>query len=122
MQSKTKETALCLLILLASSLGASARAQSSPQPTFFDEDRKLRVPTAEERREFRERRSQQWSEDTFLEESLGGVADPLTGNGWAGTNPGFTDDSISDPGGSFGIFQSLPPRTEGSSGIFRSLP
>ena len=120
MQNKTKETALCLLILLASSLGASARAQSSPQPTFFDEDRKLRVPTAAERRDSRARRSRPGFEDTFLEDALGGVADPLTGNGWAGTNPGSIDDSIS--GRSFGIFRSLPPRTEGSSGIFRSLP
>ncbi|MGK7901794.1 MAG: hypothetical protein AB4352_10335 [Hormoscilla sp.] len=120
MQNKTKGTALCLLILLASGLGASARAQSSPQPTFFDEDRKLRVPTAAERRESRERRSRPGFQDTFLQDSLGGVADPLTGNGWAGTNPGSTDNNISDR--SFGIFRSLPPRTEGSSGIFRSLP
>lgn len=113
----------CLLSLLASGISASARAQSSnPRPPFFEEERRLSIPTSAERQESREVRSRPGFGDTFLSDSLGGVADPLTGNGWAGNNPGFTDDSITDTG-SFGIFRSLPPGVSGgSSGIFESSP
>lgn len=134
MERKTKEPSFlvawgspavlgCLLSLLASGLGASAIAQESkPRPTFFEEERRLSIPTSAERQQSRQVRSQPGFGDTFLSDALGGVSDPLSGNGWAGNNPGFTDNSISE--GSFGIFRSLPPRESsgGSSGIFRSLP
>lgn len=133
MERKTKEprnlvawgsTAVlgCMLSLLASGLGASALAQESkPKPTFFEEERRLSIPTSAERQQSRQVRSKPGFGNTFLSDALGGVSDPLSGSGWAGNNPGFTDDSISE--GSLGIFQSLPPSDPpGGSGIFRSLP
>lgn len=85
-----------------------------PKPTFFEEERKLRVPTIPDRNAEVTERSSTGFTSTFLFDATNNVSDPLTGV-FTGSTP---TDSLQKSSGSgtaidtpsLGIFQTLPPR------------
>ncbi|MCU0517870.1 MAG: hypothetical protein MUC60_13585 [Oscillatoria sp. Prado101] len=88
------------------------QAPASPKPTFFEEERKLKTPSLPEEREAKsERTSPAGFAPTFVNDALGGVSDPLTGNGFAGTAIDSLQ-KLSNPaapsGRPVGVFLELP--------------
>jgi hypothetical protein len=116
-------SALCISLVkpaIASDLDRLVVAQTTTQPrktaepTFFEEERRLRTPTnSQESAERAKRGSEGFTED-FLLDALGGVSDQLTGSGFAGTTVDSLKSTTNRNGGelpppSLGIFRSLPP-------------
>ncbi len=95
-------------------LAQATEQPKRPKPTFFEEERKLQVPTIPNRDAEATERSSTGFTSTFLFDATYNVSDPLTGV-TTGSSPTDSFQKSSGSGTaidtpSTGIFQTLPPR------------
>jgi hypothetical protein len=93
-----------------------------PRYRFFEEERRIRTPTAAEEREDRALRSSTGFNATFLQDAINGNQDP---GALVGNNPSIEDNR--SPGFSKGVVNSQSPQVPGPSisgsfGIFQTAP
>jgi hypothetical protein len=100
----------------------AANAPQRPRYRFFEEERRIRTPTAAEEREDRALRSSTGFNATFLQDAINGNQDP---GALVGNNPSVEDNRGS--GFSKGVVNSQSPQVPGPSisgsfGIFQTAP